>query len=189
MKNDFWLLTIVLILSRILDFYSTKLWFFQPGGMEGEMNPLTRFFGVGWNGLVAVNILVIIFIIWNYYFYCFQYHPMKFENPSNDFKLYISRLYFGVDDAFNKVFFSFPPNKNASRAHFGYTLIRVVIFGSILASIHNFCQFYNVEPYNVFRSIVKRPLYVIYGAVLLSFIYFQYRAMIIEFMDRLNPNY
>ena len=189
MKNDFWLLTTLLILSRILDFYSTKLWFFQPGGMEGEMNPLTRFFGVGWNGLIAANILVIGLVIWVYYFYSFQYQPIKFENPSDDFKTYISRLYFGVDNAFNKVFFAFPANKSAGRAHFGYTVIRVMIFASILASIHNFCQFYNVEAYNVFRSIVKRPLYVIYGAILLSFIFFQYRAMTIEFANRYNPNY
>lgn len=186
MKNDFWFFTVLLILSRVLDFYSTSLWFFQPDGIKGETNPLTRFFGVGWTGLILVNIVLILAIIWAYYFYSYGYQPVKIENPPDDFKAYISRLYFGTDNAFHKIFYTVSNNRNISIAHMGYALIRVVILGSILATIHNLCQFYNVELYNTFRHIVKRPLYVIYGIVILSMIYFQYKVLSIEYYHRYN---
>lgn len=186
MKKNFWYLVIILILSRVFDFYTTSLWFFQPGGMEGEMNPLTRFFGVGWTGLILVNTLLIGAIIWCYYYHVFKYQPVKLENPPDDFKTFVSRLYFGNDNSYYKIFYSTPKNNKLGFSHFGYMVIRVVIFASILASIHNLCQFYNVEAYNVFRSIVKRPLYVIYGLIVLSLFYFQHKILQKEYLNRRN---
>ncbi len=184
MKKNFWSLVVLLVLSRILDFYTTSLWFFQPDGIKGEMNPLTRFFGLGWTGLVVTNILLIGLIIWSYYYHVFKYEPVKLEHPPNDFKTFVSRLYYGNDHSFYKICYSTPKNRRLGLSHFGYVVIRVVIFGSILASIHNLCQFYNVEAYNIFRSIVKRPLYVIYGLIILSFFYFQYEILRKEYQNR-----
>ena len=184
MRSSFWPLIALLIFSRICDFYSTSLWFFQPDGMKGETNPLTRFFGFGWWGLITVNVILIGIIIWSYYYYVFNYQPVKFENPPNEFKAYVSRLYYGDDNSFNKIFYSLPQNRKVSSAHFGYVLIRLVIIASFLATIHNLCQYYNVGIYNTFRNIVVRPSYVIYGIIFMFLIYFQYKVLQIEFINR-----
>lgn len=186
MKTSFWIWTTLLILSRVSDFYSTSLWFFEPDGMKNESNPLTRFFGVGWNGLVFVNIILVIFIIWSYYQYAFRYQPIILENCPTDFKTFVSRLYFSNDSSFYKIFYSLPKNKAVSSFHFGYILIRMVTFASVLATIHNLCQYYNVGIYNTFRSIVIRPHYVIFALILLSFFYFQYRVLKIDFLKNHN---
>ena len=77
MKLKFLTITFLLIFARGCDFYSTSLWFFEPGGMEGETNPLTSIFGVGWNGLIIANVIVIVPIIACYFFYEFSYRPKK----------------------------------------------------------------------------------------------------------------
>jgi hypothetical protein len=183
-KADFIIFTFLLLFTRGLDFYSTSLWFFNPQGMDDETNPLTYFLGLGWNGLVVVNILLILWILHSYYYYCFIYEPKKFIFPPNDFKSYVSLLYFGSDNMFYKIFYSLPKNKSASRAHFGYMVIRVVIIGGLLASMHNFFQYYDFFFYEKYRGIVKRPLYVFYIIMLLSIFYFHYKSLKIEFDER-----
>lgn len=56
-----------------------------------------------------------------------------------------------------------------------YVLTRVTIVGSFLAVFHNICQFYDLAFYKTFREIVGRPLYVIYGIIVSSSIYFLYQ--------------
>ena len=64
----------LLLFARGCDFYSTSLWIFQEGGLEHETNPLTQIFGVGWNGLVMVNVIVITLISYCFYIYTFSRH-------------------------------------------------------------------------------------------------------------------
>ena len=73
MKLKFVFLTLLLFFARGCDFYSTSLWFFQPDGKSGEMNPLTRFFNAGWSGLILTNILIVGFIVTLLYYYYFRY--------------------------------------------------------------------------------------------------------------------
>ncbi|HRG00440.1 MAG: hypothetical protein U0W65_02330 [Bacteroidia bacterium] len=177
MKTKFFILTFFLLFSRGCDFYSTSLWFFQPNGAEGETNPLTSVFGFGFNGLVASNIILIALIIYAFYYYSFKYQAKKLNHIPANFIDYASEVYFHQKGKLFQVFYKIPKDKKTAMAHFGYVMIRVIIFGSFLATFHNLCQFYNVPFYNTFREIVIRPLFVIYGLVALSFIYFQYRIL------------
>ena len=94
---------------------------------------------------------------------------------------FVSVLYFNEHGRFFDVFYKTPKNKKILLAHAGYILIRVVIVASFLATFHNLCQYNNVSIYNTFRELVGRPLYVIYGLILASFVYFTYRIWNMEY--------
>lgn len=173
----FFVLTALMLFSRGCDFYSTSLWFFQPNGMAGEMNPLTRFFGVGWNGLIFTNVLLVCLIVWAFYHYTFRYKPVPLSVRPDNFRDYVSQAYFYEKGKFHQVFYRTPKNRRVMFAHLGYVLIRVVIVGSFLATIHNLCQFYEVGVYDTFREVVKRPLYVISGIIIFSVFYFYYKVL------------
>ncbi len=181
MKVKFYFLTSLLLFSRGCDFYSTSLWFFQPNGMAGEMNPLTRFFGVGWNGLVITNVIVIGLMIYAFYYYTFRYKPIPPETLPTKLSDFVSMIYYNEKGHLHHLLYKTPVNKKTFLAHSGYVLVRVVIIASFIATVHNLCQFYNVHAYNTFRELVGRPLYVIYGLILASFVYFYYRIWNREF--------
>lgn len=178
MKLKFILLTSLLLVARGCDFYSTSLWFFD--NPTGETNPLYQFFGIGWIGLIIANVIVVGLIIYAFYFYSFKYKTVK-QTSSNSLTDFVSELYFNEKGRFFEIFYKTPKNKSTLLAHMGYVLTRVAIVGSFLATFHNVCQFYDVTFYNSFREIVGRPLYVIYGFILSSFIYFIYRLWYKEY--------
>ena len=184
MKIKFFLLTALLLFARICDFYSTSLWFFN--NPTGEQNPLYKFFGFGWNALIISNIIVVGLIIYAFHYYTFKYECANIKSNSNKLTDFVSERYFNEKGHFIAIFYKTPKNKKILLAHTGYILIRVVIFASFIATTHNLCQFYNITIYNSFRDIVGRPLYVIYGLILLSFIYFSYRIWNKEYMQTKN---
>lgn len=184
MKTKFFLLTFLLLFSRGCDFYSTSLWFFD--NPTGEQNLLYRFFGLGWTGLLVSNIIIVALIIYSFHYYTFKYRMDHVSAKPNNLMDYVSERYYGKAGLFFQIFYKTPGNKNTLWGHMGYVLIRMVIVGSFLATIHNLCQFYNIPMYNTFREIVGRPLYIIYGLIFLSFIFFQYRLWNKEFKMAIN---
>lgn len=182
MKLTFVLLTFLLLFARGCDFYSTSLWFFQENGMQDEMNPLTRFFGIGWNGLILTNVILVAGIIGLFYYASFRYRARSdFQPQPNNLKEYASQLYFGVPNRFLSVFFRLPEQTSVLMAHMGFVLIRVLILASFLATIHNLGQFYQVALYQSFRELVGRPLYVIFAVIGISAFFFYLRFLSREF--------
>lgn len=186
MKLKFFILTFLLLFARGCDFYSTSLWFFD--NPTHETNPLTSIFGFGWTGLIITNIIIVGLIIYCFYFYTYKYSVEKIENNPIKLTDYISERYFNERGRFYQVFYKTPKNKKVFIAHTGYVLVRVMIIASFLATIHNLCQYYNVGIYNSFREIVKVPLYVMYGLILLSLIYFTYKLWSKEYRMTINNN-
>lgn len=169
----------MLLFARGCDFYSTSLWFFH--NPAGETNPLYRFFGVGWTGLIIANIIVALLIIYAFHYYTFKYSGAGIKTNPGRLTDFVSEMYFNERGRFHEVFYKTPKNKKILLAHSGYVVIRVVIFGSLLATIHNLCQFYNIAIYNTFRELVGRPLFVIYGLIILSLFYFSYTLWLKEY--------
>lgn len=192
MKIKFLLLTFLLLFARGCDFYSTGLWFFD--NPTGEQNLLYRFFGVGWAGLIITNAILVGLIIYWFYYYSFKYSIGNVSTKPTKLTNYISERYFGESGRFYQIFYKTPKNKNTFLGHIGYVMIRITIFGSFLATIHNLCQFYNIPIYNSFREVVGRPLFVIYGLILASLLFFLFRIWNMEFktakmlFDENNPD-
>lgn len=165
MKRKFVITSILLLFSRGCDYYSTALWFHD--NPSGETNPLVRWFGFGWGAIWCVNALVVGLVMYSYFYYLFRYKPNPLIRAPKHLRDYVSLLYFQGKEPWYKLFYKFPVEKKVLLAHSGYILIRSIIFASFLATIHNLCQFYQFEFYNIFRESVKRPLYVIYSLILL----------------------
>ena len=185
MKLKFFMLTFLLLFARGCDFYSTSLWFFD--NPTGEQNPLYKFFGVGWTGLIISNIIIVGLIIYAFYFYSFKYKTIR-QTSSNNLIDFVSELYFNEKGRFYQIFYKTPKNKSTFIAHTGYVMVRVAIVGSFLATFHNICQYYNVTFYNTFREIVGRPLYVIYGLILFTFIFSSYQLWWQEYRLTIKQN-
>lgn len=182
-KTKFFLLTFILLFARGCDFYSTSLWYFDKP--EGEMNPISSIFGLGWTSMIIANIIVIGLIIYAFYYYSFSYTLTQVKTNPGGLTDFVSELYFNEKGRFLDVFYKIPPNKKTLLAHFGYVFIRVVIILSFLATFHNLCQFYSVKFYNSFREFMGRPLFVIYGLMLLSIFYFTYRLWNKEYKNNI----
>ncbi|NOT36634.1 MAG: hypothetical protein HOP11_04595 [Saprospiraceae bacterium] len=159
----YFLILFLLIFARGCDFYSTSLWIFQEGGLEDETNPLTQFFGVGWNGLVLVNIIVTIIIGYCFYIYMFKYKVignLKFI-PESAIQ-YASILYYEKKNQLWKLLYKIPNNKLAAVAHTGYVATWGIIIASIIVTIHNLLQFYENQYYDIYLEFVKYPRPIFY---------------------------
>ncbi|MDZ4748241.1 MAG: hypothetical protein SH808_07105 [Saprospiraceae bacterium] len=187
MKLKFITVTFLLLFARGCDFYSTSLWFFEPGGMAGETNPLTRFLGVGWTGLIIVNVIIVSLILACYYYYLFHYRPLAMINKPEKLLDFASQLYFNEKGKLHRLLYKMPVNKKVFTAHLGYVMVWFVIVASFLATFHNLCQYYNVSFYNTYRDIVGRPLYVLYGLFILAFLWFQYKVIKKEYDETKGP--
>jgi hypothetical protein len=177
MKLKFALFTLLLLFSRGCDFYSTSLWFFD--NPTGETNPLYRYFGIGWTGLIIVNIIIVGLVIYAcFYFYFLYKRPTNLYKEPKNYRELASLQYFNSTDKFYQIFYKIPKNKKVLLAHTGYVLTVVIIIGGFLATIHNLSQYYDLNFYNQFRKIVGRPLFVIYGLILLTF-FLAYRQLLI----------
>lgn len=182
MKVKFILLTFLLLFARGCDFYSTSLWFFQKDGIKDERNPLTYFFGVGWSGLIITNIIMCGAILGMLYYFCFHFkRPFKFSQEPKNFKEFTSLQYFGKPNMWYQLFYKMPSNKKVALAHFGYISTVTIIIGSILATFHNICQFYDFAFYNKYRLLVGRPLFVIYGLIIFTYIVTHYSLLKSEY--------
>jgi hypothetical protein len=168
LRINFIFLSLLLLLTRCSDFYSTSLWFFQKDGIIHETNPFTVFLGVGWTGLILINLILGGLTIAVYYYYVFVYKTKQPTTKPKNVMEYISICYFDRPDKFYWAFYRIPTDKKTVLGHIGYSLIRVVIVASVLATIHNLCLYYRVEIYSSFRELVGRPLFVIYGLIVLS---------------------
>jgi hypothetical protein len=176
MKLKFTLFTFLLLFVRGCDFYSTSLWFFD--NPTSETNPLYRFFGIGWTGLIITNIIIVGLVVYAFYYFYFRYkrHTNFSKEPSNNIEL-ASLQYFNTADKFYQIFYKTPKNKKVLIAHIGYVLTIVIIVASFLATIHNLSQYYGFNFYTQFRNFVGRPLFVIYGLIILTLI-FTYRQLL-----------
>ncbi len=175
MKLRFIVLTLLLLLTRGVDFYSTSLWYFRENGRHDEMNPLASLLGAGWNTLVLVNAALVGLIIFCYYHYCFKYRPeLSTDRRPRNFREYASLLYFNQPGKFFQIFYRIPANRSVLYAHMGYVLIHTLIIAGLLAALHNFSQFYGFSFYQGFREWVGRPLYVIYAVIGLAGLVFYY---------------
>lgn len=182
MKLKFFLFTFLLLFTRGCDFYSTSLWFFQENSMQGEMNPLTVFFGVGWNGLILSNILAVSLIVAMYAYYCFRYQAAtSFQWQPANYREYASIRYFDRPDRFFQIYYKAPRHPKVLLAHAGYVLVRVLIIGSVLATIHNLSQYYQYGFYGQFRELVGRPLFVIYGVIIVAVVAIHRRLLVREY--------
>ena len=179
MRVQFFLLVALLLFARGCDFYSTSLWFCDSP--TDETNPLVWVLGFGWTGLVFVNVVLVLGVIYTFYYYSFRHRPVPLHSTVNNWQDYMSMVYFNEKGKAHKILYSMPVNRRTLLGHMGYVLIRVLILASFLATVHNLCQFYQVTWYAIFRGVVGQPRVVIYALIVWSIYFFSRKIWIKEF--------
>jgi len=180
MKTKFLFLSFIFFFARGCDVYSTSLWYFE--NPEYESNPLSSIIGLGWNGLIISNLVIVGIILFAHYYYTFKYSIQIPADEPQNMQEYISEKYYNQKDKFYQVYFRFPKNKRVLIGHNGYALIRAGIVGSFLAAIHNLCLFYQVSAYEAYSRIVGWPEYVVYGIIIFCMIYFLHKLWKKEYL-------
>lgn len=186
-KLKFLSVMFLLLFARGCDFYSTSLWIFQEGGLEHETNPLTQIFGVGWNGLIVVNVIVVALVSYCFYIYMFKYKIVVSLNPRPKTPIqYASILYYGQKNKIWKLLYKIPTNRFAAIAHTGYIGVWGIIFASFLVTIHNLLQFYDNPYYDIYLDFVKYPMFIFYTLIFSSLIYILISLYQKEFHEYIN---
>lgn len=130
-KLEFFLLTLLLILTRFCDVITTYM---VTPGLERETNPLVSIFGRGWVTVIIFQvILVSIIIILNY----LSLFKIKNSYPSQkgySYKEFIRYYYFGKKENLIKMIYKFPKDKVTLIKLLGYVLPRALIVVSIFIS-------------------------------------------------------
>ena len=100
----------LLILTRIADAQTTYL---HTSDLKNEANPLSSFLGLGWTGLIIIQIIGLIFLIYSLWVYSFR----QVEIPSFDRNIsttkFISLFHFRETKSFDKLFYKLPTNRNS----------------------------------------------------------------------------
>lgn len=163
------LVCLFLLFTRGCDFYSTHLWIFEENGLQDERNPLTFFLGIGWQGLIYVNLIVIIFAMALYFIYSFKYHPQQMKNKKpRTLWQYMSLLFYEKENQWYKIFYSIPYKKMAFWSHAGNCLIYTLIIASLLATMHNLGQYYQLKGYQNFSKMIGSPIALIYTLIAIN---------------------
>lgn len=124
-------LTTLLILTRYADAQTTYL---NTPNLKLEANPLVSVFGLGWTGLIFTQMILLAFITYALWVYCFKTVTLPTFDKGTSLKQFISIFYFRDTKSFYKLFYKLPTNKNSLLYSFGYVLTYSLIFMSIVIS-------------------------------------------------------
>ena len=135
-KSEFWLLSLALVLSRLLDIVLT---YRITPDLKYEANPLVQFAGLGWSILLLINLLVVLVSILLLAYSDKNNLSLFPKQQDYQFKEFISHYLYNERDSFHKIYFVVPYNRSAILHFYGYLLVRTLIAWSLCIVTHNFC--------------------------------------------------
>lgn len=161
-RNEFIVLTLLTLLTRLFDLTSTYL---LTPDLKYESNPLITSFSINWQGFILIQLFVSILVIWTNYYSLFK---TKIEYPRerglsfNEFQMYYM---FGRGVQASTIIGKLLGLIKVNLAFIGYLLPRVLIlFSSVIILIHSM----------LYNGILIPPtyIYVLYGCLLFSVVLF-----------------
>lgn len=143
--------------------WSTSLFMLQPGGEQGEMNPLTSVLGLGYWPLLAVNVLISAAILYGHWHYCRHFGERTIPGfPSNKWD-YQSVLFFGRTGQGWRMWFSIDRNKSIYYSQLAHGLVKAMSCVGGLAVMHNLGQVHGWALNDHLRNVLVRPTFVYYA--------------------------
>jgi len=180
-RNKFIVLACLVVTGRFYDILTTAL--YTPD-LKHEANPLVFFMGLGWTGLLFIQLLLVSALLYGLYYYFFKFKTITPGEPGLSFKQYISFFCFNNKYSFNKVFYETPTNKQGLVAIASYVTSMSVMFFSYLAGIST--TFLLISP--AYKQIYRHgiPYLMILFFVIPSIFYFAYRFFKMEYREYLK---
>ena len=176
----------VFILLRVLDLWTT---YRSSPELTDEINPVHSIFSGGWIVLLITNIIVCAIILFLYHFYEFRYIPARNVKNTETYMRFLSTLYFGEPGKFHQVAYKMPEDRKILAGQLGYVLMRISVFGSMLAVLNNDLHYHRVPFYERWCAIIVHPAFFIYGAIFLFSIFVFRRITFREYrQNKLHSN-
>ena len=124
----------LVILNFIMSILDLALTYIGTPDLSNEANPLVYTLGLGWISLIITSIIFITVIVALLYHALFRFKRIVIQ--CEDFKQYISILFFDRPDKFFWALYKFPKNKNGLSyfiTGLGYALAIVIPLGKLFA--------------------------------------------------------
>lgn len=173
--------TILFLITRAGDLWSTQLFMGQPGGEAGEMNPLTSILGFRFGPLLLANLLLSALLIYGHWWYCRHYALRPVQGAPKDRWQFLSLLYYGRPDQVRHIPFRSGNMPKLYHAQLAHSLLKAVALVSVLAVLHNLGQFHAWPINDSLRKVLVRPAFVIYGIGAALFLTFHVHMAGMEF--------
>lgn len=179
--KKFLLLTILLIVGRVYDGYTTYL--YTPD-LSNEANPLVSLLGFGWTSIVITQFILVSLLICCLYYYLYNYNPPFPNKKKLKLKEFISNLNYNYDHSFFKIFYKLPDNRNVFFAKIGYAASMTMIFAgyivgtstTLLLISDTYRQFYkNGAPFLLYGILFGLITYFMYNFYLKQYRIYQYK--------------
>jgi len=150
-------------ITRFGDIWSTGLFMLQPGGDQGEMNPLTSIFGLPYWPLITINLMVMATLIYGHWHYCKHFGERTICGQPTDRWNYQSLLFFSTIGQAWKLLFTAERNKTVLYTQIAHVLVKMFSCIGALAVMHNCGQYYGWVLNDHLRELLLRPAWVYYG--------------------------
>lgn len=169
----FWPWAIAFLITRAGDIWSTSIWMLQPGGEQGEMNPLSSVLGFTFWPLLASNVLLTAVILYGHWWYCRTYAVRSVQGAPKNRWQFLSLVHYARPDHERYLAFRSGREPKLYYAQLVHCTLQAVAVVSVLVILHNLGQFHSWAIQDTIREVFIRPMYVIYsvGFFLLCFFY------------------
>ena len=158
-RLEFTLLLSAVILTRAADIMGT---FYYMPNLEAEMNPMTQLFGMGWAGLLLLQLIGISFIALLNYWSLFKTKVIKVDKPGLNFHEFLSTLYFDkvTPWKWQYVYTTNLCGKGQSINMYGWVIPRVFIYvGLVLVFFFVMLNF--IPAYREIHKFFIAPMYLL----------------------------
>ena len=181
MRPRFLIWTIVFVITRTGDLWSTNQFMKVPGGVDGEMNPLSSILGFTFWPLFVSNLVVSGVLLYGHWWYCRHYSVRSIEgSPPNRWQ-FLSLVFYGRADHARYLPFRSGSEPKVYQAQLGHVLLQTIAVVSMLAVLHNLGQYHGWAINDSLREVLVRPAFVIYGTGAVLFVIFYARMAGLEF--------
>ncbi|HKR04830.1 MAG TPA: hypothetical protein VJY62_09355 [Bacteroidia bacterium] len=174
-KTKFLVLTILLIVGRIYDVYSTSI--YTPD-LAHETNIAVKYLGAGWTSVIALQLLVTGLVIFFLHYYFFKFKTIRPDESDLTLKQYISYSLFNDKNSFGKAFYKMPGNKSVLIATTGYITTMTLIAISYIVGTSTTILIMSEDYKRIYKMGIPYLLYCIIG---MAAIYFTTRFFQIEY--------
>lgn len=172
MRPSFWPWTILFIVTRAGDLWSTSLWMLEPGGVDDELNPLTSVIGLGFWPVALVNVALTAAIVLGHWRYTKEAPVRDLSSTPDNWRTFLSLRYTGRIDQYGRLIWGRSPHGRLSWSFMAHGLIKALSVTGVLVVLHNLGQYHAWSINDQLRELLVRPAFVIYGLTGIAIVLF-----------------
>ena len=138
-----------MVISRFYDVFTTYKYI---PDLKGETNPMISVFNFGWTGALTVQILVLCFLTYTVYIYCFNTVETIDIDEKNTLREFVSIFHFNTPNDFLKILYKLPTNKHSFLYSMGAIVPKALIIISLTVGTSTTMLIFNEYYRTIYRE-------------------------------------